>query len=62
MVLNIGALKSQGSGYRGPGHSVGGPGLHAREALCKVIIETAYLTDEEEDLGCSLAKASGAIL
>jgi deoxyribose-phosphate aldolase len=33
---------------------------HAREAICKVIIETAYLTDEEKISACSVAKASGA--
>jgi deoxyribose-phosphate aldolase len=33
---------------------------HDRKAICKVIIETAYLTDEEKISACSVAKVSGA--
>jgi deoxyribose-phosphate aldolase len=33
---------------------------HARDAICKVIIEAAYLSDEEKISACSVAKVSGA--
>ena len=33
---------------------------HRHQALCKVIIETALLTDEEKVLACQLAKKAGA--
>ena len=33
---------------------------HAGNALLKVIIETALLTDEEKVIACQLAKAAGA--
>jgi len=60
MVINIGALKSGDlrtverdiEAVTGPCQSAG--------ALSKVIIEAAYLTDDEKISACSLAKAAGA--
>ena len=60
MVLNIGALKSKDLVTVGQDIQVVVQACHAREAICKVIIETAYLTDEEKISACSVAKASGA--
>jgi deoxyribose-phosphate aldolase len=60
MVINIGALKSGDlrtverdiEAVTGPCRSAG--------AVSKVIIEAAYLTDDEKISACSLAKAAGA--
>ncbi len=60
MVLNIGALKSKDLATVGQDIQLVAQACHAREAICKVIIETAYLTDEEKISACSVAKASGA--
>jgi deoxyribose-phosphate aldolase len=60
MVLNIGALKSKDLATVGHDIQLVVQACHAREAICKVIIETAYLTDEEKISACSVAKASGA--
>ena len=60
MVLNIGALKSKDLVTVGQDIQLVVQACHAREAICKVIIETAYLTDEEKISACSVAKASGA--
>jgi deoxyribose-phosphate aldolase len=60
MVLNIGALKSKDLVTVGQDIQLVVQVCHAREAICKVIIETAYLTDEEKISACSVAKASGA--
>lgn len=60
MVINIGALKSGDLGtVEHDIEAVTGP---CREcgALSKVIIEAAYLTDEEKVTACTLAKAAGA--
>jgi len=59
MVLNIGALKSKDLATVGQDIQLVAQACHAREAICKVIIETAYLTDEEKISACSVAKASG---
>jgi deoxyribose-phosphate aldolase len=60
MVINIGALKSKDFGVvEGDIRLVAGI-CHSRQAICKVIIETAYLTDDEKISACSLAKAGGA--
>jgi len=59
MVINIGALKSRD-------HSTVERDIHAvvecarPRATVKVILETAYLTDEEKAEACALAKAAGA--
>src|SRR5262245_59340424 len=60
MVLNIGALKSKDLVAVGQDIQLVARACHSREAICKVIIETAYLTDEEKISACSVAKASGA--
>jgi deoxyribose-phosphate aldolase len=60
MVINIGALKSGDydlvlrdiAGVVGVAHEVG--------YVCKVIIETALLTDDEKARACILAKEAGA--
>jgi deoxyribose-phosphate aldolase len=60
MVINIGALKSGDlraverdiEAVTGPCHDCG--------AISKVIIEAAYLTDEEKVTACVLSKAAGA--
>jgi deoxyribose-phosphate aldolase len=60
MVINIGALKSQDlrtveldiAAVTGPCRDCG--------VTSKVIIEAAYLTDEEKVTACTLAKAAGA--
>lgn len=60
MVLNVGALKS------GDDHAVADDiagvvhACHQNAVVCKVIIETAFLTDEEKVKACTLAKEAGA--
>ena len=60
MVLNIGALKSKDLVAVSQDILAVVQVCHARDAICKVIIETAYLTDEEKISACSLAKACRA--
>lgn len=60
MVINIGALKAGeneivAKDIRGVVET-----SHKAGALCKVIIETALLTDEEKVVACLLAKEAGA--
>jgi len=60
MVINIGALKSGDlRTVERDIEAVTGP-CHAAGALSKVIIEAAYLTEDEKISACSLAKAAGA--
>jgi len=60
MVINIGALKSGDlRTVERDIEAVTGP-CRASGALSKVIIEAAYLTDDEKISACSLAKAAGA--
>jgi deoxyribose-phosphate aldolase len=59
MVLNIGELRSGDSDYVGADiHAV----VQAAQgkALVKVILENAYLTDEEKQIACRLADEAGA--
>ncbi|MCA9938666.1 MAG: deoxyribose-phosphate aldolase [Anaerolineales bacterium] len=60
MVINIGALKSQD--YRTVMEDVAAVvrAAHAHNALVKVIIEAALLTDEEKIVASQLAKTAGA--
>jgi deoxyribose-phosphate aldolase len=60
MVINIGALK--GGDNQLVEQDIAGVVrmAHSRGALCKVIIETALLTDEEKVRACRLAKKAGA--
>lgn len=60
MVMNIGALKSKDFAEVGRDILMVADVCHAHQAICKVIIETAYLTDDEKVSACSLAKANGA--
>jgi deoxyribose-phosphate aldolase len=60
MVINIGALKAGDSELVAKDiHSVVKT-AHAANALVKVIIEAALLTDEEKVVACLLAKEAGA--
>lgn len=60
MVLNIGALKSDD--LETVAHDIAAVVNvgHAHNALVKVIIETALLTDEEKVQACTIAKLVGA--
>ena len=60
MVINIGALKS--GDLRLVERDIEGVAVPCREAdaLSKVIIEAALLTDDEKITACTLAKAAGA--
>ncbi len=60
MVINVGALKSRD--YRAVYEDIAAvvSTAHAADALVKVIIETALLTDEEKVIACQLSKAAGA--
>jgi deoxyribose-phosphate aldolase len=60
MVLNIGALRSgQVDIVREDIHAVCAA-AHARGAKVKVILENAYLTDEQKVLACRLSEEAGA--
>jgi len=60
MVINIGALKSKD--YRTVLEDIGAVAgaAHAGNAILKVIIEAAFLTNEEKVIACQLAKTAGA--
>ena len=60
MVINVGALKSRD--YNALFEDIGTVvrTAHAGNALVKVIIEAALLTDEEKVIACQLSKAAGA--
>lgn len=60
MVINIGALKSQD--YKAVHEDIGAVtrAAHAGNAVVKVIIEAALLTDEEKVVACQLSKAAEA--
>jgi deoxyribose-phosphate aldolase len=60
MVINIGALKSQD--YRMVLEDISSVvrAAHSKNAIVKVIIEAALLTEEEKVVACQLAKTAGA--
>lgn len=60
MVINVGALKS--GDYQALLEDIGAVvrSAHAGNAIVKVIIEAALLTDEEKVIACQLSKAAGA--
>jgi deoxyribose-phosphate aldolase len=60
MVINVGALKSRD--YEVVERDVASiaRACHAGNAILKVIIEAALLTDEEKVVACQLAKVAGA--
>jgi deoxyribose-phosphate aldolase len=60
MVINIGALKSKDYALVERDIATLARTCHAGEAILKVIIEAALLTDEEKVIACQLAKAAGA--
>jgi deoxyribose-phosphate aldolase len=60
MVINIGALKEGNDGLVERDIAGVVQAAHRRGALCKVIIETALLTDEEKVKACQLARQAGA--
>ena len=60
MVINIGALKSGDDCAVEEDIRAVAEAAHENGALCKVIIETALLTDEEKVKACLAAKNAGA--
>jgi deoxyribose-phosphate aldolase len=60
MVINIGALKGGDHHFVEQQISAIARTAHHHQALCKVIIETSYLTDEEKALLCEMAVRAGA--
>ena len=60
MVINIGALKSQDYELVATDIEKVVEAAHEVGALCKVILETALLSDEEKVMASSLAKAAKA--
>jgi len=60
MVINIGALKSEGYELMEQDIAAVTRTCHDNGAICKVIIEAALLTEEEKVMACQLAKKAGA--
>ncbi len=60
MVINVGLLKSGDDRAVEADIAAVCDTAHRGEALCKVIIETALLTDAEKTRACLLAKSAGA--
>jgi deoxyribose-phosphate aldolase len=60
MVINIGALKSGRDAYVEGEIAAIVAKAHAAGAIVKVILENAYLDDEQKVRGCRLAEAAGA--
>lgn len=60
MVLNIGELRSGNDEYVYQDIKAVCDVAHARGAKVKVILENAYLTDEQKVRGCQLAEKAGA--
>ncbi len=60
LVLNIGQLRSGQTAQVQTDIQAVCEAAHARGAKVKVILENAYLTDEQKILGCQLAEAAGA--
>jgi deoxyribose-phosphate aldolase len=60
MVMNIGELRSGKTDYVRDDIKAVCDAAHARGAKVKVILENAYLTDDEKVLACKLAEAAGA--
>ena len=60
MVINIGALRSGRDEDVRDDIAAVVQAAHAEGAIVKVILENAYLTDEEKVRGCRLAEAAGA--
>ncbi|HVG65229.1 MAG TPA: deoxyribose-phosphate aldolase [Actinomycetota bacterium] len=60
MVLPIGWLRSKKDAYVQDDIAAVVAVAHDRDAVVKVILENAYLTDEEKVRGCQLAEQAGA--
>lgn len=60
MVLNIGELRSGKDDYVRDEIKAVCDKAHARNVKVKVILENAYLTDEQKVTACNLAEAGGA--
>jgi len=60
MVINIGALKSGRDAYVRDEIAAVVGAAHRAGALVKVIMENAYLDDDQKVRGCKLAEAAGA--
>ena len=60
MVLPIGWLRSKKDAYVQDDIAAVVAVAHDRHAIVKVILENAYLTDEEKVRGCQLAEQAGA--
>ena len=60
MVLNIGALKSRDLKALQNDIATVVKTCHAHNAICKVILETAQLTDEEKIIASQVARMAGA--
>lgn len=60
MVLNIGALHEGSADYVREDIRAVVDAAHRRGVKVKVILENAYLTDEQKVLGCQLAEQAGA--
>jgi deoxyribose-phosphate aldolase len=60
MVINVGAVKSRDYELAERDIASVGRACRAGNALLKVIIEAALLTDEEKVMACQLAKVAGA--
>lgn len=60
MVINIGLLKAGADRRVEDDIRSVSNAAHRRQAICKVIIETALLTEEEKKRACVLAKKAGA--
>jgi deoxyribose-phosphate aldolase len=60
MVINIGALKGNDNELVEQDIAAVVQATHRSGAICKVIIETALLTDEEKVRACQMTKRAGA--
>ncbi|MDQ2944265.1 MAG: deoxyribose-phosphate aldolase [Candidatus Dormibacteraeota bacterium] len=60
MVINIGALRSGRDAYVKEEIAVIANIAHAAGAIVKVIMENAYLNDDQKVRGCKVAEAAGA--
>lgn len=60
MVIDIGALRSGRDEYVRDQIAAVVEIAHAGNAIVKVILENAYLTDEQKERGCRLVEAAGA--
>ncbi|MCP4360251.1 MAG: deoxyribose-phosphate aldolase [Chloroflexi bacterium] len=60
MVINIGAVKSRDDEFTRGQITAVIETAHKQNALCKIIIETSFLTNEEKVRVCKIAKEVGA--